>query len=273
VVCGSDVPCSPLADVQYARFPVVEDEQLAQNIIRYLPELMRFIDAAREKAHGVLLLDSIGTTRSPTLAAAYLIHKDKLSAQEAIARVAQVSDLAVPLACFVEQLTIWAAMGASIVPMHPGYRRLVLQQQTAQEHSYLNEDPDASRPPETQPLLVYTCRACRKRLFLSDAIIGHEFGVHNFDKKKGAPRPSFANGRDCTSWWIETYRWMGPLNEIEGKLLCPKCSARVGSYHWAGMQCSCGTWVRPAFQVVKSKVDEVPFHSMLLAHGVKHVAK
>ena len=32
---------------------------------------------------------------------------------------------------------------------------------------------------------------------------------------------------------------------------------RLGSYCWSGMQCSCGTWVAPALQVVKSKVDEM----------------
>ena len=47
------------------------------------------------------------------------------------------------------------------------------------------------------------------------------------------------------------------LSQVDGKLGCPKCSARIGSYNWSGMQCSCGAWVAPAIQVVKSKVDEV----------------
>lgn len=46
------------------------------------------------------------------------------------------------------------------------------------------------------------------------------------------------------------------LGDIEGKICCPKCSARLGSYNWAGAQCSCGAWVAPAVQVIKSKVDE-----------------
>ena len=45
--------------------------------------------------------------------------------------------------------------------------------------------------------------------------------------------------------------------QVDGKLLCPKCAVRLGSYTWSGMQCSCGAWVAPAIQVVKSKVDEV----------------
>ena len=42
----------------------------------------------------------------------------------------------------------------------------------------------------------------------------------------------------------------------DGKIACPKCSTRVGNYNWSGMQCSCGAWITPAFQVIKSKVDE-----------------
>ena len=103
-------------------------------------------------------------------------------------------------------------------------------------------------------MAVYACRACRKRLFLSDAMVAHEQGKAQFERKHG----TFRTGQEeCTSHFIETYLWMGDLSTLEGKLACPKCHARVGSYNWAGMQCSCGTWVRPAFQIVKSKVDEV----------------
>lgn len=50
------------------------------------------------------------------------------------------------------------------------------------------------------------------------------------------------------------------LNEgiLEGKLMCInyKCRARIGSFNWSGSQCSCGSWVSPAIQITKSKVDE-----------------
>ncbi|MCL7030370.1 hypothetical protein MKW94_011840 [Papaver nudicaule] len=45
---------------------------------------------------------------------------------------------------------------------------------------------------------------------------------------------------------------------IEQKLLCVGCNARLGSFNWAGMQCSCGTWVNPAFQLHKNRIDECP---------------
>jgi len=45
------------------------------------------------------------------------------------------------------------------------------------------------------------------------------------------------------------------LEDQEGKLVCPNCDTRFGSYVWSGDQCSCGFWVVPAIQVPKSKVD------------------
>jgi dual specificity phosphatase 12 len=45
--------------------------------------------------------------------------------------------------------------------------------------------------------------------------------------------------------------------ELDGKLECPKCKAKVGTYAWQGMRCSCGKWVTPSFTLGKSKVDEV----------------
>jgi dual specificity phosphatase 12 len=45
---------------------------------------------------------------------------------------------------------------------------------------------------------------------------------------------------------------------VESKLQCVKCEARLGNFNWAGMQCSCGTWVNPAFQLHKSQVDAAP---------------
>jgi dual specificity phosphatase 12 len=55
--------------------------------------------------------------------------------------------------------------------------------------------------------------------------------------------------------------WMAPLVEeghLQGKLCCPNCSSRFGNFNWAGLQCSCGCWVTPAFQVNVSRIDCMP---------------
>lgn len=42
---------------------------------------------------------------------------------------------------------------------------------------------------------------------------------------------------------------------LEGKLSCIHCGARLGYFNWSGIQCNCGSWITPAFQISKSKVD------------------
>jgi len=48
---------------------------------------------------------------------------------------------------------------------------------------------------------------------------------------------------------------LGDFSEADGKIICPKCKCRLGTYNWAGAQCSCGQWITPAIQLTKSKVD------------------
>lgn len=96
---------------------------------------------------------------------------------------------------------------------------------------------------------VFCCRKCRRALFRESNIVPeekHDKLAYSFVEGKAVP---------CTSHFLqEPEAWMN-LTEAEGKLLCPKCDARFGSYVWAGEQCSCGFWVVPAIQIPKSKVD------------------
>ena len=65
---------------------------------------------------------------------------------------------------------------------------------------------------------------------------------------------------ECAHFFLEPQDWMQPIvdqGELDGKLECPKCRSKVGTYAWQGMRCSCGKWVTPSFTLGKSKVDEV----------------
>jgi hypothetical protein len=44
--------------------------------------------------------------------------------------------------------------------------------------------------------------------------------------------------------WMESFLEDG---DMEGKIICPnkKCGAKLGSYDWAGVRCSCKEWVVP----------------------------
>ena len=64
----------------------------------------------------------------------------------------------------------------------------------------------------------------------------------------------------CAHHFLEPLLWMKPAmskGKISGKLECPKCSSKVGSYAWQGIKCSCSGWVVPGISVARGKVDEV----------------
>jgi dual specificity phosphatase 12 len=83
----------------------------------------------------------------------------------------------------------------------------------------------------------YTCRKCRTRIFDETELMPHDVGQHEFSYR----RRDNAGNHDCNMFFIgEQKDWMGDLIGIEGKLICPKCTSRVGSWKWDGLQCSCG---------------------------------
>lgn len=108
---------------------------------------------------------------------------------------------------------------------------------------------------------LFSCRRCRAPLFRAADLSEHEAGQHEFAYRRAekSRRGGAAGTGDCTSYFLrEPLRWMAGVatsGETEGKLACPKCATRVGSLRWAGMQCSCGTWVTPAIQIGKKAVD------------------
>ncbi|KAF9345332.1 dual specificity phosphatase 12 [Mortierella sp. NVP85] len=88
------------------------------------------------------------------------------------------------------------------------------------------------------------CKKCRRALVARDSIITHTpgQGQNAFQYRK----------RNAT---LNVSQWIQGLDEFDGKIACPKCDSKLGSFNWAGEQCSCGSWVTPAFMLHKGKVD------------------
>ena len=105
----------------------------------------------------------------------------------------------------------------------------------------------------------YACRTCRTVLFGEDDFEDppHVAQKHQFSARK--KNHGGAGGTSCQSHFLtdKGLDWMGDMSEMEGRFSCPKCKSKLGTWHWAGAQCSCGTWVTPAVQIPKSKVDEL----------------
>lgn len=71
------------------------------------------------------------------------------------------------------------------------------------------------------------------------------------DKEKETPKI-------CTKmYFVEPLAWMNDiLNHTQGRLYCPKCNTKLGSFNWImASRCPCGATISPAFYLVPSKVE------------------
>ena len=129
---------------------------------------------------------------------------------------------------------------------------------------------------------IFKCGKCRKSLFNDkQLILFHENsakGTYSHKRKKN----NSVNTTECTSYFLNIERLMNnnKNNNEEKKdidfieqfqivmetqnmklesciIKCKKCSLKLGEFFDKGTQCSCGSWVVPAVQIVKSKVDKV----------------
>ena len=68
-----------------------------------------------------------------------------------------------------------------------------------------------------------------------------------------------ASNNNCSSYFIEPMEWIHALQDgqLEGRMDCPNCTAKLGQYNWSGAQCSCGRWITPAFMLHRKQVDEI----------------
>ncbi|KAF7233630.1 hypothetical protein EG68_11843 [Paragonimus skrjabini miyazakii] len=68
----------------------------------------------------------------------------------------------------------------------------------------------------------------------------------------------------CTNneLFTDFLEWTRPYtHEVEGKLYCPGCHAKLGSFNWCGEPCVCGTWVTPAFHFNHNHIDRISRHT------------
>ncbi|NXI96407.1 DUS12 phosphatase, partial [Psophia crepitans] len=170
---------------------------------------------------------------------------------------------------FQGQLKLYEAMGCAVDSSSALYKRYRLQMLT-ERYPELQDLPrevfavdptNLCQTPNTE--VLYRCRKCRRALFRSSSILSHAEGSRPtaFAHKRITDSTQLVgDGHEkCTSYFTEPVQWMEPvlLGVMEGQLLCPKCASKLGSFSWRGEQCSCGRWVTPAFQIHKSRVDEV----------------
>lgn len=143
-----------------------------------------------------------------------------------------------------EELRVFYDSQISIAPETLTVVSLAQQFIRSDSSASIVQDPNVplqAVPALGTPGASYTCHKCRCLLFTAEEIEPHNL---------------LAKSKLCSSIFLnEPTEWMQDVSEVEGKISCPRCGSRVGSYCWAGLMCSCGGWVTPAIKFTNSKID------------------
>ncbi|GKT32399.1 hypothetical protein ADUPG1_006568 [Aduncisulcus paluster] len=103
-------------------------------------------------------------------------------------------------------------------------------------------------------LEVYRCKECRHVLFTEKHIEDHIKATHSFKgEEKGKSIQCNSHFLSTEVPWLDSYKIT--TSAEKGKIYCPFCKCKIGNFCWHGSRCSCGSYVAPAFQIQKSKVD------------------
>lgn len=138
---------------------------------------------------------------------------------------------------------------------------------------------------------VYRCRKCRRLLASKSNLITHKpkdvQDVSSSDSPLARQRSTLEtseiernpideiaekvlethlnekphNNKDqpiCTkTFFVEPIAWMKDITyNVEGKLYCPSCKAKIGNFNWCmASKCPCGAQVSPSFYFIPSKVE------------------
>ncbi|CAM6017275.1 unnamed protein product [Sphagnum balticum] len=253
----------------------------SQNLLDHLEDCLEFIESGRNSGGVVLVHCFAGVSRSGAVVTAYLMKKEHLAMDNALESLKKSSEIVCPNDGFKQQLRMFEEMGCTVNRASSVYKKFRLatmgdayiRGEKIDSSSYAADPGNVTNEQNSQDLgdqqavsnqlsKVYRCKKCRRVVASEENLITHipGAGVTSFKwRKRGAQ----GSGKDeltqpeCTSIFVQPMQWMTPVQEglVESKLQCIKCEARLGNFNWAGMQCSCGAWVNPAFQLHKSRID------------------
>ncbi|KAM9244188.1 dual specificity protein phosphatase 12 [Dugong dugon] len=239
------------------------------DLLSHLDRCVAFIAQAHVEGRAVLVHCHSGVSRSVAVVTAFMMKTEQLTFEKAYENLRTVNPEAKMNEGFEWQLKLYQVMGYEVDTSSAIYKQYRLQKVTEKypELQNLPQEFFAVDPTSISQGLkdevLYKCRKCRRSLFRSSSILDHNEGSGPIAFAHKRMTPSFiltAGGQaQCTSYFIEPVQWMESilLGVMDGQLLCPKCSAKLGSFNWYGEQCSCGRWITPAFQIHKNRVDEM----------------
>lgn len=275
-VLSNEIPNKTHYETNYTCKWVCLNDEETSNILQYIPECNNFIDSclASEGKHGsrILIHCLQGCSRSTTIAAAYLMKRHKLTADQAVYAIRRKHPSAEPNASFLEQLRIYDEIKDLETPLKSQlYTRWNMEHSFKSDptgRDFIENDSNFHAVDESAKSTQLRCKRCRSVLASSKCFIEHS--PPDEDSKQSRFVKTAYNSRRivssqeaslvCSHYFVEPLNWMKEefsKGNLEGKLLCFKCQCKVGAYSWQGSRCSCGRWMVPAIHFQVSKVDQM----------------
>eukprot|EP00835_Amoeboradix_gromovi_P002547 NODE_147_length_17537_cov_0.265627.p5 type:complete len:252 gc:universal NODE_147_length_17537_cov_0.265627:8565-7810(-) len=186
----------------------------------------------------ILFKCQAGMSRSCSFLIAYLIGVDSMSLKDALSFCKSIRPQMNINSGFMFQLQLFESMNGKLDIWNSQYRRFkswVSLKNREQSRLTLNdfgEDPEHLSVLPNLPLIK--CKKCRRKLAIF---------IKDCDHQK-------CNGNIL----IEPMQWM-IVEQVQGKLHCPRCECKIGSYLWQGRSCKCGYFMAPYFTFSPNKVD------------------
>lgn len=270
-VLRSSVP--DMTEHGFKHIQIQVDDEDSENILQHFGETNKFIEEILKDGQGVLVHCAAGVSRSVAIVCAYILYAahqngTDSTVDEALEEVKQHRTSAGPNDGFMEQLQVYVDCGYSVSADNKVYRQWLLKKQ-AEDSSYTGQAPTVTQfvPTATTPssgsVSQLRCKKCSTPLAASPGFITHTPSTQT-GPPTHIPRNGLAASASlsplCMQYFMEPALWMKPELDkglLVGKFACPRCAAKVGSYSWKGGKCSCGTWVTPAIELQRARVDEV----------------
>ncbi|KAK8382258.1 hypothetical protein O3P69_015291 [Scylla paramamosain] len=227
------------------------DDMYHEDLLSYFEDAFSFIKDGQEKGN-VLVHCYFGMSRSATLVTCFLMKKYKLCVAEALQRVKLKRHCVGPNSGFLAQLATYEVMGWTLDSSNVQYGLYKLQAAArsvmigyvfintvysgetqgldSKHQSVVHPNPniDADQGP-----VAYKCRSCRLSLISLHSLVFHcpgETPLWTDPKWSGRLAKLTLCDKGIFTFPIT---WMGDLTEsMQGKLHCPKCHAKLGSFSW-----------------------------------------
>ncbi|KAH8869452.1 Tyrosine-protein phosphatase YVH1 [Schistosoma japonicum] len=262
----------------HLKFLYLRDEP-SQDLLEILEDALSFIDECIQNKSNILVHCAMGVSRSASVVIAYLMRQNHLSYEEAYNIVSRKRSV-FPNNGFINQLKLFHAMNWTVDRDSPLFRQYIAKKNFSVFTDYNGDIVNSQTAYQlyTTPS-SFRCKKCRYVLFNSNQLRIHQQPetplnlVLNSEKGKNIDNVSgvLIRGVSLNSSPLQCDRnelFCDPLewtqhntSDVEGKLYCPGCSAKVGSFNWCGEPCVCGTWVVPAFHFNRNHIDRVPIRS------------